>query len=150
MATPTRSSKRSTTRRRRVRSRPAAPPLPSPVAVDPRLIEGIALYNHHRFFECHEVLEQLWLHTRGRERNFYKGLIQAAVAFHHWSKKNPAGAMSLYTSSSRHLKPYQPEFLGVDVEGFLERYTALFGWLRRHRLRYDARLVPPIQLRSEK
>ena len=148
MAIPTRSSKHSKARRRRVRSRQVASP--SPIVVDPRLIEGVALYNHHRFFECHDVLEQLWLRTRGRERDFYKGLIQAAVAFHHWSKKNPAGAMSLYKSSSRHLTPYQPEFLGVDVEGFLERYTALFGWLRRHRLRYDARLVPPLQFRSGK
>lgn len=118
---------------------------PPPFAADPRLAEGIALFNHRRFFECHEVLERLWLDTKGPPRDFYKGLIQAAVAFHHWSRGNPAGALSLYRTSSRYLARYRAEFLGVDVEGFLRRYQELFGWLRRHRLRYDERLIPSIR-----
>jgi len=138
MATSKQSSKRS-----RARRKPQQPA--SPLPPDPRLIEGLALYNHHRFFECHEVLERLWLDTEGRARDFYKGLIQAAVAHYHWSRGNQAGAMSLYRSSSRYLRRYRPAFLGVDVEGFLHRYTELFGWLRRHRLPYDPRLVPPIR-----
>ena len=139
MATSKRSSKRS--RARRKPHRPAAPAPP----VDPRLIEGLALYHHHRFFECHEALERLWLDTEGRARDFYKGLIQAAVAFYHWSKGNQGGAMSLYRSSSRYLRRYRPAFLGLDVAGFLQQYAELFGWLRRHRLPYDPRLVPPIR-----
>ena len=93
------------------------------------------------------MLEQLWLQTHDRSKDFYKGLIQAAVAFYHWSRGNPAGAISLYRSSSRYLKRYRPEFLGVDMEGFLRAYTELFGWLRRHHLRYDPRLVPSIRVR---
>ena len=87
----------------------------------------------------------MWLETTGRERDFYKGLIQAAVAFYHWSRRNPGGAISLYRSSSRYLKKYRPACLGVDVEEFLRRYTELFAWLRRHHLPYDPRLVPVIR-----
>ena len=155
MATPTRSSRRSPARRAASpgkRAEAAQPrrgkPRPRPseaVVLDPRLAEGVALYNHHRFFECHEVLEQLWLRTEGRPRDFYKGLIQAAVAFHHWSRGNPAGAMSLYRSSSRYLKKYLPVFLGVDVQDFLRRYAELFRWLRRHPQRYDRHLLPEIR-----
>lgn len=119
-----------------------AQPRPAAVAVPSGLLEGVALFNHHQFFACHEALEQVWLRTEGRAKDFYKGLIQAAVAFHHWSKGNQAGAMSLYRSSSGYLRRYTPDFLGVDVAGFLKEYTELFGWLRRHRLRYDAHLVP--------
>ena len=117
----------------------------SSLSVDPKLIEGVALFNRHQFFACHEVLEQRWLHTEGRSRDFYKGLIQAAVACYHWSKGNPAGALSLYQSSSRYLRKYRPVYLGVDVERFLQQYSELFGWLRRHRLHYEARLVPPLR-----
>ena len=53
--------------------------------------------------------------------------------------------MSLYRSSSQYLKRFRPVHRGVDVERFLCRYLELFGWLRRHQLRYDPRLVPPIQ-----
>jgi len=129
MATPKRFSKRS--------RRP-----PPRAAVDPRLIEGVALFNHHRFFECHEVLEQLWRQTSGQPRDFYNGLIQAAVACYHWSRGNLAGAHSLSRSSTRHLMRYSPECLGVDVAGFLGSYRELFGWLRRHPQRYNERLVP--------
>ena len=115
--------------------------------IDPRLAEGVLLFNAHQFFKCHEVLEELWLETPLRERcrDFYKGVIQAAVAFYHWSRSNPRGAMSLYRSSSRYLKKYRPEYLGVDVEEFVTQFSNLFQWMRRHRLRYDARLVPPIR-----
>ncbi|MBI3087794.1 MAG: DUF309 domain-containing protein [Candidatus Omnitrophica bacterium] len=112
---------------------------------DPRLREGIALYNHHRFFECHEVLERLWLDTTGPAKDFYKGLIQAAVAFHHWSKGNPAGAKTLARSAAGYLKRYPPDYLGVDVGRFVAQFAELFQWLRRHRHAYDAHLVPTIQ-----
>ena len=52
--------------------------------------------------------------------------------------------MSLYRSSSKYLKRYAPAHAGVDVAGFLARYTELFAWLRRHHLPYDPHLVPPI------
>lgn len=107
--------------------------------------DGVLLFNAHRFFECHERLEALWRETDGRPRDFYKGLIQAAVAFHHWSRGNPGGAMSLYRSSRRYLVRYLPTYLGFDIEGFVQQYTELFGWLRHHRLRYDARLVPVLR-----
>ena len=53
--------------------------------------------------------------------------------------------MSLYRSSSAYLRKYRPEYLGVAVERFLSQYMELFGWLRRHRLKYDVRLVPLIR-----
>jgi len=112
--------------------------------IDPRLIEGIALFNHHQFFECHEVLEQRWLKTTDASKDFYKGLIQAAVAFYHWSKGNRPGALTLARSASRYLKRYTPMFCGIDVEGFLAQLLELFQWLRRHRQRYDPHLVPKI------
>jgi predicted metal-dependent hydrolase len=108
------------------------------------LVEGITLFNHRQFYAAHDTIEQLWLATRGPERDLYRGLIQAAVACHHWSRGNRGGALTLFRSSSRHLAKYGPDCFGVDVAGFLRRYTELFEWLRRHRTRYDARLVPTI------
>jgi predicted metal-dependent hydrolase len=105
----------------------------------------VALYNHRQFFRCHEALEQIWLKTQGQDRNFYKGLIQAAVAFYHWSKGNRAGALSLYRSSSRYLAAYPGDAHNLDLAGFLKAYRELFEWLKRHPLAYDARLVPPLR-----
>ena len=155
MATRKRSSKRFVRARAVQPRRRSVAPRPQPAAanrrlraptlpIDPRFVEGIQLFNSRQFFACHEVLEQLWLKTEGRARDFYKGLIQAAVAFYHWSRNNSGGAISLYHSSSRYLRMYRPEYSGVDVEQFLRQYTALFTSLRRHPKPYDERLVPTI------
>ena len=121
------------------RSRQASVPV-----IDRRLLEGIARFNRHEFFACHEVLEQAWLKMQGPSRDFYKGLIQAAVAYYHWSRGNRAGAMSLYRSSRRYLERYAPEFLGVRVAEFLQRYDAVFGGSGPLGT-YGARRVPVIR-----
>ena len=137
--------------RRAPRSAPAHPARNAPASVlpqpplDPRLIEGVGLYNHQQFFQCHEVVESLWLDTTGPPKNFYKGVIQAAVAFYHWSRGNLPGALTLARSSVNYLKVYRPVYCQIDVDRFVEEFSGLFQWLRRHRQRYDARLVPAIR-----
>lgn len=130
--------------RRPLRRTPrVAQPLP-----DARLVEGIERYNHHQFFECHEVVEQLWLETDGPLKDFYKGVIQAAVACYHWSRGNLLGALTLARSSTAYLRRYRPVCCRIDVERFVEEFSGLFTWLRRHRQRYDERLVPVIRWAS--
>ncbi len=43
-------------------------------------------WNERRYYEAHDVLEQLWLKTNSRDANYFKGLIQAAGAFVHLQK----------------------------------------------------------------
>lgn len=139
MAKPARKPSRTGASRRLQKASHPEPP-------DPRLIEGVQLFNHGRFFEAHEVLEGLWRETADASKDFYKGLIQAAVAFHHWSRGNLAGAQTLVRSASHYLKRYPPVYRGVEVGSFLERFVELFRWVKRLRQRYDPRLIPPIRL----
>jgi predicted metal-dependent hydrolase len=76
---------------------------------DPRLAEFIRLFNDREFFRAHEVLEELWLETHGKLRDFYKGLIQCACAFLHAERGNPIGAMNLYERSKFFLAQYPEE-----------------------------------------
>src|SRR5260370_13070922 len=43
-------------------------------------------WNEQRYYEEHDVLEQLWLHSTTDDDDFFKGLIQAAGAFVHLQK----------------------------------------------------------------
>ncbi len=64
-------------------------------------------FNHGRFFEAHEVLEDLWLPDRkGPDGAFYKGLIQLAGAFVHLEKKRPSPAAALFRLSLDNFKNY--------------------------------------------
>jgi hypothetical protein len=59
-------------------------------------LRGIELFNAARFFEAHEVWEELWLPAEGTERQFLHALIQTAAALHHVQRGNLKGAASVW------------------------------------------------------
>jgi len=76
---------------------------------------GITLFNQACFFACHEVLEDAWRDAPASERKFLQGLIQIAVAFHHYSQGNSTGARSLLARALRNLAEYPEEFAGLEL-----------------------------------
>ena len=88
-------------------------------AYDPLYLRGADCFNKEAFFESHEVWEDLWIRERGPSRQFYKGLIQAAVSLHHLGRGNLRGARTLSARSQACLTPYRPKYLGLDVDAFL-------------------------------
>jgi predicted metal-dependent hydrolase len=86
---------------------------------------GIRLFNEREFYDAHEVWEDVWRESAGLEKKFLQGLIQAAVAFHHHSTGNVAGACSLMERSRKNLQECPGEFGGIRVAVFAE---ALGHW----------------------
>jgi hypothetical protein len=80
---------------------------------------GIALFNAHKFFEAHEVWEELWLRETGGEKIFLQGLIQLAAAFHHYSCGNWRGAKSLLAAGIVKLGRYPRNYHGLALTKFL-------------------------------
>jgi len=76
---------------------------------------GIELFNRREFFECHEVLEDLWRPERGVRRLFLQGVIHLAVGFYHHRQGNQAGAVRQLRKGLKKLAGYLPEFEGVDT-----------------------------------
>ncbi len=89
-------------------------------------LQGIVHFNECDFFESHEVWEALWTDYQGPSRKFYKGLIQADVALHHFGNGNIRGARKLYYSTRSYLEPYRPWHLGLDLEQFLAQFEQCF------------------------
>lgn len=94
---------------------------------DPLYLKGIEYFNVCDFFEAHETWEELWTEYRGPQRKFYQGLIQAAVALHHFGNGNIRGAKKVYLTSCDYLQEYRPYCEGLDLEGFLNQYEACFA-----------------------
>lgn len=88
---------------------------------DPRYLAGVLLFNATRFFEAHETWESLWLETSGDAKQFYKGLIQAAVCLLHLSNGNIRGAERLFHSARAYLENYGPYYLGLDIDDFCKQ-----------------------------
>ena len=93
-------------------------------------------WNEQRYYEAHDVLEQLWLKTKSDDANFFKGLIQAAGAFVHLQKqfqhpthpkhgRRLSPAARLFRLADKNLEQFAPERHGLDV-------AALRSTLRAH------------------
>jgi len=83
-------------------------------------------WNEQRYYEAHDVLEQLWLRTNSADADFFKGLIQAAGAFVHLQKrfehplhakhsKRLAPAVRLFQLAQKNLSRFAPRHHGLDV-----------------------------------
>ncbi len=59
---------------------------PTPRSKLDALHDGIGLFNQERYWECHEVLEQIWHPAKGTERDIIQGLILTAAALVHAQK----------------------------------------------------------------
>jgi uncharacterized protein len=90
-------------------------------------LQGIELFNSCDFFESHEAWEEIWTDHLGPDRKFYQGLIQAAVALHHFGNGNIRGAKKLYYGSRGYLEPYRPKNLGLDLDKFLNEMQTCFA-----------------------
>ncbi|MBV8891164.1 MAG: DUF309 domain-containing protein [Acidobacteria bacterium] len=82
---------------------------------------GIRLFNERKFFDAHEVLEEVWRAAPRDRKKFLQGLIQLAVALHHHSRGNRVGAMSLLRRAARNLGSYPEDFAGISLKPLVER-----------------------------
>ena len=79
------------------------------------LLQAIAEFNRGEWFECHETLEELWVGAAGELRDFYQGMLQLAVAQHHWKNGNFKGALILLKGGGDLLSRVGPLCRGVEV-----------------------------------
>ena len=94
-------------------------------------------WNEQRYYEAHDVLEQLWLNTESPDADFFKGLIQAAGAFIHLQKRfeHPSHAkhsrrlppaVRLFRLAERNLASFAPWHHALNVAALcklLSRYA---------------------------
>lgn len=83
----------------------------------PLFVKFVHHFNGDRdYFECHEVLEELWL-EEGRDP-LYQGLLQAAVALYHHRNGNGNGARKLFRAALDKLDNQPEDALGIDLAAF--------------------------------
>jgi Domain of unknown function (DUF309) len=112
-------------------------PAPSGGALQNYYAAYFQLWNAQKYYEAHDVLEQLWLGEKNAElARFYQALIQAAGAFVHLKKnfQHPSHskhsrrlppATRLFELALRNLEGLPNEFRALDLVRFrklLRRY----------------------------
>lgn len=101
------------------------------VAANPYYRAYFQCWNDQRYYEAHDVLEQVWLTTDTADDDFFKGLIQAAGAFVHLKKnfEHPTHAkhgrrlrpaVRLFALAEKNLAPFAPTRHALDVSALLD------------------------------
>lgn len=107
-------------------------------------------FNQQKFFEAHEVLEELWLkERRGPNDLFYRGLIQFAGAFVHLQRGRPQSAVSLLRLAQRNLAGYGPVYLSLDmtrISALIDRWVADLQMPQSSAISLTAENAPKLEL----
>jgi predicted metal-dependent hydrolase len=99
------------------------------------LEEGRIFFNAGRYYEAHEVWEDLWRETRGSLRRYYQGLIQAAVGLHHLSRNNGIGARSQLGKALRNLTSPLDEQPILDTMALVSQIEVVLKEMRPQNVR---------------
>ncbi|MFH7242645.1 MAG: DUF309 domain-containing protein [Spirulina sp.] len=87
------------------------------------LVAGITLFNQGEYYDCHDVLEALWIEADPTEKPFYQGILQIAVGLYHLGNRNWRGATILLGEGVNRLRPFEPSYGGVAVADLVD-----VGW----------------------
>jgi pSer/pThr/pTyr-binding forkhead associated (FHA) protein len=109
-------------------------------------LDGIEHFNAGRYYEAHELWEEMWVRAAGEEKLFLQMLIQAAVALHHYDRGNLRGARNLYRTVTDKLARYSHSFLGIDLAGFAATFTRCLSSLNNEN---EETTLPPIDSRPQ-
>lgn len=111
---------------------------------EPLYLAFLVYFNRDRdYFECHEVLEKLWL---AREKEpIYKALLQVAVGLYHFRNGNVRGGYLMLNRSHEVLGEYPADTLGIN----LARLVKETGEYARRLESYDEKPFPYYDLTIE-
>ena len=100
-----------------------------------RFLRAVELFNTGQFFECHEVLEDIWFDTKDKSSEFYQGLLHIAVAFYHLAeKKNTKGALLQIEKAKKKLAGFPNEFCGIRLNKLLKSVDSINKNLAKKKL----------------
>jgi predicted metal-dependent hydrolase len=83
-------------------------------------LHGIALFNKADFFDAHEALEDIWRAAPPENKKFLQGMVQIAVAFHHYSTGNRVGMRSVLERAIRNLSEPSGTFGQIQLAALLQ------------------------------
>lgn len=109
------------------------------------------LMREGRYFEAHEELEAAWKEEKGKVRELYQGILEAAVTYLHITRGNYAGAIKVYERGMRWLANWPDTCRGVEVGQLRRDLDAAIAEAKRlgeGRLsEFDRTLLKPVHYR---
>ena len=91
---------------------------------------ALNLFNDQKWYEAHDVFEEIWNNVDGDERQIIQGILQVSVSQFHLSKGNLNGATILLGEGLGRIKTRTKINLGIDLESFCKHLEELLRKLQ--------------------
>jgi len=82
-------------------------------------LEGVNKFNNGKYYDAHEIWEELWSEYVLKDSLFIQGLIQVSVAYFHITNLNLRGSKSLFSKSLPKLKKFSSNHRNFNVKQFI-------------------------------
>jgi hypothetical protein len=92
-------------------------------------LQGIEDFNAGRYFDAHEIWEEIWLRSSGETKLFYQMLIQAAVGLHHYERGNARGARGMHANVIEKLSRLPSTYMSLDLVDFSRQFEVALSEL---------------------
>ena len=86
---------------------------------DKRFKNAVSLFNSQKWYEAHDLFEEIWHETIGPERKTIQAILQIAVAQLHIDRGNIKGATILYGEALGRLKDSLEYSVGFDIDNLI-------------------------------
>jgi hypothetical protein len=100
---------------------------PPPVNPQSIVAEARQLFNEHRFWEVHEVLEGLWKTLKDPAKRLVQGLILVAAALVHVQKNEMKVVWLMLERALACLENQPPDYYGWDVAKFRDHFLRVLA-----------------------
>ncbi|PJF35484.1 MAG: hypothetical protein CUN49_10365 [Candidatus Thermofonsia Clade 1 bacterium] len=125
-----------------------AEPLP------PLVQRGLQEFNRGAYYECHETLEEAWMHETRPIRDLYRVILQISVAYYHILRGNYNGAQKMFLRAMQWFAPLPDQCMGIDVAALRADVAAVRLHLQAlgaaNIAQFDRSLLKPIRYSSER
>ena len=81
------------------------------------------LFNNEKYWKTHEVLEGIWKHTQGDERDLLNGIILVAAALVHYQKAELPVCISIMKRALVKLNNSYGKYYDVDIDSLKREVT---------------------------
>lgn len=96
-----------------------------------QMIHAFEQFNRGEYWHQHETLETIWRAEKDESiRNFYKGILQVGVGFHHITRRNYRGTVKVLARGIEYLRPYAPRCMGVDISRLIAEAAGVLEQVR--------------------
>jgi len=85
------------------------------------------LFNDERYWECHEVLEGVWKHASGKEKELLQGMILTCAAFVHSQKDEDDTCLSILGRALARLQEATGIYYGIDTDRFKQLVASILA-----------------------